>query len=128
MPGAPRPGGGTAQPCAAQHSAAQRSHIQPRAAGQSSGEKLGQGGPCKGLAPGAGSGGWLKGLAPGAGSGGWLRGLAGSLWHTALRKGSRAGMPSAEATTEKARAVVLRTYLRRGGSGAGAQRAQREAG
>ena len=35
------------------------------------------------------------------------------LWHTALRKGSRAGMPSAEATTLKARAVVLRTYLAR---------------
>ena len=32
-------------------------------------------------------------------------------WQTALRKGSSAGMPSAEATTEKARAVVLRTYL-----------------
>ena len=33
------------------------------------------------------------------------------LWHTALRKGSSAGMPSAEATTLNARAVVLRTYL-----------------
>lgn len=32
------------------------------------------------------------------------------LWHTALRKGRRAGMPRALATTEKARAVVLRTY------------------
>ena len=31
-------------------------------------------------------------------------------WQTALRKGSSAGTPSAEATTEKARAVVLRTY------------------
>lgn len=31
-------------------------------------------------------------------------------WHTALRKGSSAGTPSAEATTAKARAVVLRTY------------------
>ncbi len=29
---------------------------------------------------------------------------------TALRKGSSAGTPSAEATTENARAVVLRTY------------------
>ena len=32
------------------------------------------------------------------------------LWQTALRKGSRAGMPSALATTLNARAVVLRTY------------------
>uniref|UniRef100_A0A6B0U7B1 Putative secreted protein n=1 Tax=Ixodes ricinus TaxID=34613 RepID=A0A6B0U7B1_IXORI len=32
------------------------------------------------------------------------------LRQTALRNGSRAGMPSAEATTAKARAVVLRTY------------------
>eukprot|EP00959_Pyramimonas_sp_CCMP1952_P072928 1524113-Pyramimonas_sp.AAC.1 len=31
-------------------------------------------------------------------------------WHTAFKKGSSAGMPSAEATTENARAVVLRTY------------------
>jgi hypothetical protein len=31
-------------------------------------------------------------------------------WHTAFRKGSSAGMPSADATTEKARAVVFRTY------------------
>ena len=35
------------------------------------------------------------------------------LLQTALRKGSRAGMPSAEATTANARAVVLRTYLKR---------------
>ena len=34
------------------------------------------------------------------------------LWHTAFRKGSSAGMPSADATTLNARAVVLRTYLR----------------
>ena len=33
------------------------------------------------------------------------------LIHTALRKGSRAGMPRAEATTLNALAVVLRTYL-----------------
>jgi hypothetical protein len=33
------------------------------------------------------------------------------LAQTALRKGRSAGMPRAEATTEKARAVVLRTYL-----------------
>ena len=33
------------------------------------------------------------------------------LRQTALRKGSREGMPNAEATTAKARAVVLRTYL-----------------
>ena len=33
------------------------------------------------------------------------------LWQTALRKGRSAGMPRAEATTLKARAVVLRTYL-----------------
>lgn len=32
------------------------------------------------------------------------------LWHTALRKGNKAGMPRALATTENARAVVLRTY------------------
>ena len=32
------------------------------------------------------------------------------LLHTALRKGSRDGIPSADATTAKARAVVLRTY------------------
>ena len=31
-------------------------------------------------------------------------------WQTALRNGSSAGTPSADATTEKARAVVLRTY------------------
>ncbi len=30
--------------------------------------------------------------------------------HTALRKGRRAGIPRADATTEKALAVVLRTY------------------
>lgn len=35
------------------------------------------------------------------------------LWHTALRKGSRAGMPRADATTAKARAVVFRTYSSR---------------
>ena len=106
----------TAQHSAAQHSApTPNPGQQPKAAEKS----WGRAGSARG---------WLRGLAQGAGSGGWLRGLAGSLWHTALRKGSRAGMPSAEATTEKARAVVLRTYLRRGGSGAGAQRAQREAG
>ena len=32
------------------------------------------------------------------------------LWHTAFKKGSSAGMPRALATTEKARAVVFRTY------------------
>ena len=32
------------------------------------------------------------------------------LLHTALRKGRRDGMPRADATTAKARAVVLRTY------------------
>ena len=31
-------------------------------------------------------------------------------WHTARKKGSSAGTPSADATTENARAVVLRTY------------------
>jgi hypothetical protein len=35
------------------------------------------------------------------------------LWHTALRNGSSAGMPRAEATTANARAVVLRTYSSR---------------
>lgn len=32
------------------------------------------------------------------------------LLHTALRKGNKEGIPRAEATTAKARAVVLRTY------------------
>ena len=32
------------------------------------------------------------------------------LLHTALRKGRREGIPSADATTANARAVVLRTY------------------
>lgn len=32
------------------------------------------------------------------------------LLHTAFRKGSNAGIPNADATTAKARAVVLRTY------------------
>jgi len=41
------------------------------------------------------------------------------LWHTALRNGSSAGMPSAEATTLNARAVVLRTYLRGAGPAQG---------
>ena len=35
------------------------------------------------------------------------------LRHTALRKGSRDGIPKADATTAKARAVVFLTYLKK---------------